>query len=131
MAKKGLVEKIKNNNITRYSLYEYKILMRIEEINKQIIEHQNQVGERIQEEIDASIIYQEIIKLCDKKKTLSIFNIRDKKEVQEEIDRLRLEHTKLIKKAELIKSAKDVERKEQIDTLMKEKYKLEQQIKKS
>ena len=90
------------------------------EIKKLEIDHQ----EKIQEETETEEIQDKIKKLTERKNALSIFGIKEKKQIQAEIDVLSLKFSELENVIKIKRSEIDTKYQEQIDILSEEKEKI-------
>ena len=124
MAQSNIVEIINDGNVTKYCLGGYENRKRIKEIDSEIkkleIDHQ----EKIQEETEAEEIQDKIKKLTERKNALSIFGIKEKKQIQAEIDVLSLKFSELENVIKIKRSEIDTKYQEQIDILSEEKEKI-------
>ena len=124
MAKNNIVEIINDNDVTRYCLSGYENRKRIKEIDSEIRKLEISHKEKIQEEIEAEAIQDKIKKLSERKNALSIFGIKEKKQIQIEIDELSLAFSKLENEIKLKRAEINTNYHKRISDLSEEKERI-------
>ena len=124
MAQNNIVEIINDGNVTKYCLSGYENRKRIKEIDSEIRKLEFAHQGKIQEEIEAEEIQDKIKKLTERKNSLSIFGIKEKKQIQIEIEELTLAFSKLENEIKRKRDAIDKDYHKQIDILNEEKERI-------
>lgn len=130
LAKKNTIKIIRDGKTTKYCLRGREERIKLKEINIEIKKLEQAKVEKIVEERQAELLQIEIKELTEKKNSISIFNIKKKKELQSEIEELTLDYSKLVSIAVQKREEINSEIDKRISLFLEEKHTIEDSMKK-